>query len=110
MAQGKARDARKERQWRRWIRAWRTSGLSVKTFCARHALAQPRFYFWRRELERRDASAATFMPVHVVAEPSPCPDNALEITLAGGRTVRVPPGFDAATLRQLLAVLEETPC
>jgi hypothetical protein len=33
------------------------------------------------------------------------------VLLAGGRRLRVPKGFDAATLRQLLAVLEEqTPC
>jgi hypothetical protein len=110
MAQGKPRDERKERQWRRWIRAWRTSGLSVQAFCAQHALAQPRFYFWRRELDRRDATAATFVPVHLVTEQDPCPGRSLEVQLAGGRTVRVPPGFDAATLRQLLAVLEDKPC
>jgi len=33
----------------------------------------------------------------------------LEVVLADGRVVRVPAGFDAATLRQLLAVLAETP-
>jgi hypothetical protein len=35
----------------------------------------------------------------------------VEIVLQGGRTVRVRPGFDAATLQQVLAVLEEgRPC
>jgi hypothetical protein len=29
--------------------------------------------------------------------------------LAGGRRLRVTPGFDPATVRQLLAVLEEAP-
>ena len=34
----------------------------------------------------------------------------VKTSLADGRTVRVAPGFDAATLRQLLAVLEGRPC
>jgi hypothetical protein len=38
------------------------------------------------------------------------PGGALELLLAHGRTVRVAPGFDAAALRALLAVLEEEPC
>ena len=37
--------------------------------------------------------------------------HALELVLADGRTLRVAPGFDAATLRRLLAVLrEDRPC
>jgi len=39
MAHGRARDERKERQWRRWIGEWRASGLSVRAFCDRHGLA-----------------------------------------------------------------------
>jgi transposase len=107
MAQGKARDLRKEREWRRRIREWRRSGLSVRAFCAGHSLAQPSFYAWRRELAKRDAESAAFVSVEVVAD-APAAD-ALEVVLDGGRTIRVVAGFDAATLRQLLAVLEERP-
>jgi hypothetical protein len=46
MSQGKPRDTRKEQQWRRWIRQWQQSGLSVRAFCARHELSQPSFYAW----------------------------------------------------------------
>jgi hypothetical protein len=111
MAPGRSRDERKERQWRRWISQWRASGLSVRTFCDRHGLTTPSFYAWRRTLERRAAEQAAFVAVQVVAGPSPAPASALEIALANGRTVRVAPGFDAATVWQLLAVLEgEEPC
>jgi hypothetical protein len=34
----------------------------------------------------------------------------VEIVLGGGRTVRVPPGFDRQTLADVLAVLEAPPC
>ena len=111
MAPGRARDERKERQWRRWISQWQTSGLSVRDFCARHRLATASFYNWRRVLERRAAEEPAFVPVQVLADAMPVQATLLEVVLADGRAVRVAPGFDAATLRRLLAVLEgEGPC
>jgi hypothetical protein len=111
MAHGRARDERKERLWRRWIGEWQTSGLSVRVFCDRHGLAIPTFYAWRRTLERRAAEAPAFVPVQVVADGVPAQAGGLEVVLHDGRAVRVMPGFDAATLRRLLAVLEgERPC
>jgi transposase len=110
MAHGRPRDPRNEQRWRRRIREWQASGLTVRDFCARHALAQPTFYAWRRQLQQREA-ACTFVPVRVVPDQEPTPVTSLEVVLAGGRRVRVTPGFDPATLRQLLAVLEEvSPC
>ena len=111
MAQGRTRDELKERQWRRWMSEWRSSGLSVQAFCTRHRLNTASFYAWRRTLQRRTAEQTAFLPVQVVADATPAPASALEVVLADGRTVRVAPGFDAATLRQLLAVLQEgRPC
>jgi transposase len=109
MAHGRPRDPRTEQQWRRWIQQWQASGLTVRAFCARHALAVPSFYAWRRQLRQRDAAAGTFVPVRVVPDEEPAPATRLEIVLAGGRRLRVAPGFDPATLHQLLAVLEEGP-
>ncbi len=108
MAQGKSRDPRKEQQWRRWIQQWQHSGLSVRAFCARHDLAEPSFYAWRRQLQQRQAPAR-FVPVRVVPDEEPAAAGSVEVVVAGGRRVRVAPGFDPATLRQLLAVLEEVP-
>jgi hypothetical protein len=110
MAHGRARDERKERQWRRWIDEWQASGLSARAFCERRGLTVARFYAWRRVLERRDAEKAGFVPVQVVADAVLTQASALEVVLTDGRTVRVAPGFDAATLRRLLAVLEGRPC
>jgi hypothetical protein len=111
MAPGRARDEQKERQWRRRIDQWRVSGLSVRAFCAQHGLTCASFYTWRRVLERRAAEQPAFIPVQVVADVTPAGQaGALEVVLVDGRTVRVAPGFDAATLRRLLAVLEGQPC
>jgi transposase len=110
MTHGKPRDERKEQQWRRLLSEWQASGFSISVFCARRRLPAASFYAWRRELKRRDAQRAAFVPVHVLADATAPRGDSLELVLAGGRTVRVPPSFDAATLRRLLSVLEEQPC
>jgi hypothetical protein len=91
------RDRTKERHWRRIVRQWRGSGLSVREFCDWQALSEPSFYAWRRELSKRDresaaaatditaacdgravnqngpgrTSVAAFLPVRVVADGAP---------------------------------------
>jgi hypothetical protein len=107
MSHGRPRDTRKEQQWRRWIDQWQHSGLSVRVFCARYDLAEPTFYAWRRQIRQRDAAAGPFVAVLVGDDESP--PSPFEVVLPGGRTWRVPPGFDAAARRQLLAVLQEAP-
>ena len=110
MSKGKQRDARKEQQWRQRIRQWRASGLTVRAFCEERGLSEPSFYAWRRELSERYGAASVFVPVQVVADEPRLAAGALELVVSGSRTVLVRPGFDAATLRQLLAVLEDKPC
>jgi hypothetical protein len=110
MSRGKPRDPSKERFWRRMLRLWQGSGLSVRAFCEQHDLAQPSFYAWRRTLAERDSAAVTFVPVEVLPEPLPTTDTVgpgLELLLTGGRVLRIGPAFDGPTLRRLLAVLEE---
>ena len=110
MAPGRPRDQHKERQGQPWIGQWRASGLSARDFCARHRLPTPTFYAWRRRLQRRAAEQAPFLPVQVVADAPPPQPSPLEVVLADGPVVRVTPGFDPATLRQLLAVLRGGAC
>ena len=55
MAKGRDRDWRRETRWRRIIREQGRSGLSVREFCRRGKLTETAFYFWRRELLRREA-------------------------------------------------------
>jgi transposase-like protein len=52
------RDRGKERFWRRMVRVWRRSGLSVRAFCAEHDVAEPSFYAWRRIVAERDQESA----------------------------------------------------
>ncbi len=130
MAQHRERDTGREQFWRRMVRLWRRSRpMTVRDFCAEHGLSEPSFYGWRRTLTQRDRGAqlktackpskcrqrvgqqhtARFVPLQIV--PAPVGSTAvLEVVLSSGRIVRVPPGFDAATLRQLLAIVEDRPC
>ena len=101
----------KERFWRRMVREWRNSGLSVRGFCAAKNLAEANFYAWRRTIAERDAATVSFMPVRVVPE-EPTVATAdgvgtgLELVLPAGRRLRIGPGFDASTLQRLLTVLQ----
>jgi hypothetical protein len=117
------RDRGKERFWREMVGRWRRSGVSIRDFCDAHGLSEPSFYAWRREIAKRDEQARerpartsarsarrpegglpAFVPLRVTpTEPAP----ALELVVGAGHVVRVAPGFDAPTLRSLLAVLAE---
>ena len=107
MSPGKPRDGRKEQQWRQCLERWQRSGLSVAAFCRRQGVSEARFYAWRRTLARRDAAQPAFVPVRVLSEPASVPDGRLELVLCNGRRLLLARGFDATTLRQVLAVLEE---
>lgn len=104
------RRSSKERFWRRLLRQWRGSGLSVRDFCAERNVSEPSFYAWRRTIAARDAEVACFVPVHVVPDEGAARDSSgqwLELLLGGGRVLRIGADFDGPTLRRLLALLEE---
>ena len=107
------RRSSKERFWRRMMRQWRSSGLSVRDFCAEGQIAEANFYAWRRTIARRDAQVARFVPVHVMPDEKAASNasndsgHGLELLLAAGRVLRIGPGFDGPTLQRLLALLEE---
>jgi transposase-like protein len=123
MARRGQRDGGKERFWRQALRQWQRSGLTVRAYCGDHGVSEPSFYAWRRIIAERDrqrvqrrsgrpgdGGQGDGQPVFVPVRVGPEARAALEVVLDRGRVVRVPPGFDAATLRQLLALLEEPSC
>ena len=118
MPHGQPRDPRKEQFWRDILSRWPDSGLTIRAYCRRHRLSEASFYAWRRELGQRDeqaqsaadAAAVTFAPLTVHAAPSGTAEPSVEVILANGRRLRVPVGVAAGVVRDLLTVLEETPC
>jgi hypothetical protein len=103
------RDPQREQLWRKAISAWQASGLSARQYCLRHEFTETSFYYWRRELQRRDAQrvpslSPQFVPVTVLAAAT------LEVRCPSGHVVTLPTA-DAATLRMLFAALAtEAPC
>ena len=91
------------------------SGLTVAQFCAIEAVSLHSFYFWKRRLAA-EAQAATphnqaadhrprLLPVNL---PSATP--AVELVLANGTVLRLPPGCDLTWVRSLVTVLGEPSC
>jgi hypothetical protein len=101
----------KERYWRDVLRQWTRSGQTIRAFCDEHGLSEPSFYGWKRTIAERDqqrgANEPSFVPVRVTTMATAA---ALEVVAGPGRVVRVPAGFDADTLRRLLAILEAPSC
>jgi hypothetical protein len=124
-------DRHKEQFWRQMFARWTASGLSIAAFCEEAGLSQQSFYRWRRVLRKRTSrlgqqqrpravDAATEKAATAIARPLPlfvplavesiAGAPVLEVVVCGGRVIRVPAGFDAPTLAQVLAVLERQPC
>ena len=120
----KARDAAKERFWRRLIRRHVASGLGTRRFCEREGVLEHQFHWWRRTLRERDRQAADeqngspsspstkarrgagneaeFLPVRVPFSLG----TPIEVVHPRGYVVRVPALFDAAVLHRLLVTLD----
>ncbi len=117
MASGAAvRDQKKESLWRRRVAGQRGSGLSIRGYCQAQGLSEQAFYWWRRELLRRDREqppasvGPAFVPVQVTEARVPVPAEGLagtvEIVLPGDRLVRVRGPVDESQLAAVLGVLE----
>ena len=116
-------DPRKQQFWFEHCRRWQGSHLSVHNYCQRHGLGEASFYAWKRTLQRRGlltagtptgtpqatAKAPFFVPV-TVATATTSGAGGIDLVLPDGLTVRVTAGFDAATLRRLLALLRGQSC
>ena len=102
---------RRAEEWAKWrglVSEQSQGGRSVVAFCRERSLREWQFYEWKKRL--RNAEAAQFVEVRAAAEPvqsSAAGNHAIEVRLAGGRSLVVAPGFDAGHLRALLSVLEQ---
>lgn len=127
-----ARIRRQAAEWAALIDQWRQSGLSLPAFCQRHGLSRGSMQNWvyKPELKRAvedarrqahghvvepPASAAVpaFLPVKVVqavAGSEASDRSGVEVVIGPTRRVVIGPGFDAETLRRVVAVLEGRPC
>lgn len=120
MAKGPTRSAALEAEWRARISRHEASGRSARDFCRNENLKESAFYYWRRELSRRDGQSSgtaakrgrqqpargiwpPFLPV-TVGLTSPAP---IEIALPGGVSIRVVHGCDESLLKMVVEALQE---
>jgi hypothetical protein len=108
------RDPVLEQRWRERIAKWQASGLSVRAFCEQRGLTEASFYYWKRELQARDAAAAvvsaksrhgnesrpTFIPLTVI----PTATTSVEVRCPSGHVVCLP-SCEVSVLTSLFAAL-----
>jgi hypothetical protein len=130
------RDLSKVSVWLERIDNWKSSGLSLAKFCARDGINKATMDRWLYKPECKQAieharrargvvaesssladespskPSPTFVPVRLreavskgAKTPESTPSSSIEI-FVGERRIVVSRGFDAATLRQVIAVLE----
>jgi hypothetical protein len=84
------------------------SGLSREEFCRQREIAMKTLARYVVRFQKQNAAGS--QPQRWVAvEVAGARDGGgeLSVLLSGGRRIEVKPGFDAGTLRQLVAVLEQ---
>lgn len=89
---------------------YEASGLSRQEFCQQRQVAFKTLARYLTQHRKRRAAAAPAVSsrlVRVQVEPPPPAAGELTVLVPGGRRIAVKSGFDAALLRQLLAVLEQ---
>jgi transposase len=118
----KVSDERK-RFWRDLVERQTASGLTIAKFCAEAGVSQNSFYVWKKRLRttapdrqvmtprrkhrRKKAVAKSLVPVRVIPDVSHQPPTAkaIEIAWPNGIALRVAPGCDCQTLREVFGLL-----
>jgi hypothetical protein len=87
---------------------YEASGLSREEFCGQRDVAMKTLarYIVRCRKQKSAGSEPQRWVAVEVEGPREC-GGELSVLLSGGRRIEVKPGFDAGTLRQLVAVLEQ---
>ena len=100
----------KQVKWRSLVSEQEESGQTVAAFCRMRELHESQFYYWKKRLQ--EVATPQFVEVQV-AKPQLRPKHArsalastIEVRLSNGRSLMVPPEFDASHLRALLAAVE----
>ena len=53
------RDLKRELIWRRHLEQQRSSGVTVRAYCLANTLRETSFFYWKKEIARRDREAAS---------------------------------------------------
>jgi transposase-like protein len=104
------RDPAKEALWRKTLKRFSASGLSVREFCKREQVTESAFYAWRRTIGERDGagnSEPAFVPAVINGEAQH--NEPLVLALASGLELHVPPATPAERVAELVRALQSQP-
>ena len=122
MAEAEKRRSKGPEYWRQVIDEWLKSGKNQKAFCESREISLTTFRWWRHKLlhidgssnrkkpNRPKTSSPQFIPIGIKPDRPTLSTSSLELYLPGDRRLRIPPGFDAMTLKQVLEVLDAASC
>lgn len=95
--------------WEMAIETHRESGLSVAAFCKNEGITEAAFYYWRKKLRQNSCgSAGQDTPAFIEVKVPDRSGLSLELLLTSGNTLRIAPGFDDQSLRDVLSVLRQS--
>ena len=98
---------RVQRDWPAVVRAFTASGQSVAAFCRDQSISTSLLYRWRRRCPD-EAEPSTSLNGFVELRPvdRPVRGSGVAVVVDGSWRLEVKPGFDTATLEQVLACVE----
>ncbi len=92
------------RFYQKHIEHWRQSQLSQKEYCRQNEIITHRFTYWKKRFAD-EKSGPTFVPVPLVQNITASSASKIDLVITGGFKIQVGPGFDPATLKQLIHTL-----
>jgi hypothetical protein len=119
----------RDEYWADVVSQWRASGLTQKEFCRRRDISDRALNNWlykspyrervarilaARSQAKPDVETSRFLPVAVLGATTETGSHdacaTIEVVLKSGSRIAVTPGFDAETLRRVVAALEPPTC
>ncbi len=99
--------AEKRRFWQEQIERHLQSRMSQARYCYQNGLQLHQFTYWKHKNSKKAADDVTFVSIPLTGFRASATGGAgLNLITATGHRIEVCPGFDPATLKQLIAVLE----
>jgi hypothetical protein len=96
------------------VRDYESGSQSQRAFCAERGVGQSSLRYWKRRLEQAGAGEALppamglrLVPVKLLEEAPASADSGLVVVTSRGVRVEIAREFDTATLRRVLAAVEE---